>query len=70
VERPRDPFELVIRLREDVAELRATAAHTSLDLAEVKQNIQRVDDRVFQVLSFQIATLAAVVGSLVAAILH
>jgi hypothetical protein len=70
VERPRDPFEFVIGLREDVAGLRAAAAHTSSDLAEVKQDIRRVDDRVFQVLLVQIATLAAVVGSLVAAVLR
>jgi hypothetical protein len=70
VERPRDPFELVIGLREDVAELRAAATHTASDLAEVKQDIRRVDDRVFQVLLVQMATLAAVVGSLIAAILH
>jgi hypothetical protein len=70
VERPRDPFDLVVGLREDVAELRAAAAHTTSDLAEVKQDIRRVDDRVFQVLMVQIATLAGVVGSLVAALLH
>jgi hypothetical protein len=70
VERPRGPFDLLIGLRGDVAELRVAAAHTSSDLAEVKQDIRRVDDRVFQVLLIQVATLAAVVGSLVAALLR
>jgi len=50
--------------------LRATAAHTSSGLAEVKQDVRRVDDRVFQVLLIQIVTLAAVLGSIVAAVLR
>jgi hypothetical protein len=70
VERPRDPLDVLIGLRGDVAELRVAAAHTSSDLPEVKQDIRRVDDRVFQVLLVQVATLAAVVDSLVAALLR
>jgi hypothetical protein len=68
VERPRDPFDLVIGLRDDVAELRANVRHLSADMVEVKQDIRRVDDRVFQVVLIQLATLAATLGSLATAI--
>jgi hypothetical protein len=68
VERPRDPFDLVIGLRDDVAGLRANVGHLSTDMAEVKQDIRRLDDRVFQVVLIQLATLAATLGSLVTAI--
>jgi len=68
VERPRDPFDLVIGLRDDVAEVRANVRHLSADMVEVKQDIRRVDDRVFQVVLIQLATLAATLGSLATAI--
>ena len=70
MERPRDPFDLVIGLRENVAGLRASVGHLSTDMAEVKQDVRRVDDRVFHVLLIQIATLAAALGSIVAALVR
>jgi hypothetical protein len=68
VDRPRDPFELAAGLREDVAVLRASSAHLSGDMAEVRDDIRRLDDRIFQVLVIQLATLATALGSLVAAL--
>jgi hypothetical protein len=66
VERPRDPLDLVIGLREGMAELRATVAHLSTDLAEVKQDLRRLDDRFFQLMLLQLGTLATALASLVA----
>jgi hypothetical protein len=68
VEHPRDPFELVIGLREEMAELRATVAHLSSDMAEVKQDLRRLDDRFFQLTLLQLGTLATALASLVAAL--
>jgi Flp pilus assembly CpaE family ATPase len=61
VERPRGVFE-------EVAELRATVMHLASDMTEVKQDIRRLDDRLFQVLLIQLATLATALGSLIAAL--
>jgi len=68
LERPRDPFELVVGLREDVVELRVGFAYLSSQRSEVKQDLRRLDDRIFQVLVIQLATLATALGSLVAAL--
>ncbi len=68
MEQPRDPFELVIGLREEMAELRATVAHLSSDMAEVKQDLRRLDDRFFQLTLLQLGTLATALASLVAAL--
>jgi hypothetical protein len=68
VERPRDPYEFVPGLWEDVAELRASSVHLSPDMGEVKHDLRRLDDRVFQVLLIQLATLATALGSLIAAL--
>jgi len=72
VERPRDPFELVMSLRDEVAELRTafaevrtTVAHLSSDMAEVKQDIRRLDDRLFQLMLLQLGTIASVIALLV-----
>jgi hypothetical protein len=70
MERSRDPLDLVIGLREEVAGLRASVGHLSTDMVEVKQDICRVDDRVFHVLLVQIATFAGVLGSIVAALVR
>jgi hypothetical protein len=67
VERPRDPFDLVIGLREDVAELRATTTHLTADMSEVKQDLRRLDDRLFPLMLLQLGTLATALASLVAA---
>jgi hypothetical protein len=68
VERARDPFELVVGLREEMAELRTTTAHLSSDVGEVKQDLRRLDDRIFQLLLLQLGTLATALASLVAAL--
>jgi hypothetical protein len=70
VEQPRDlPLELLIGLREEMAELRATVTHLAADLADLRQetraDIRRLDGRVFQLMLVQLATLATALGSLV-----
>jgi hypothetical protein len=70
VESPRDvPLELVIGMREEIAELRATVTHLATDLVEVKQDIRRLDNRIFQLMLVQVATLATALGSLATALL-
>jgi hypothetical protein len=59
VERARDVFEEIVALRVSVA-------HLQNDTTEVKQNIRRVDDRIFQLLLLQVGTLATALASLVA----
>jgi Flp pilus assembly CpaE family ATPase len=66
VERPLDPLELVMSLREDTAELLATVTHLSSDMVEVKQDPRRLDDRLFQLMLLQLGTLATALASLVA----
>jgi hypothetical protein len=61
VERPSDPYE-------DVTQLRFAFGHLSSDMREVKHDIRRLDDRIFQVLLIQLVTLATALGSLVAAL--
>ena len=66
MEQPRElPLEVL-------AELRATVAHLSTDVADMRQefrtDIRRLDQRVFQLMLAQFATLAAALGSLVAAL--
>lgn len=68
MEHPRDPFELVLGLREDMAELRTTVGHVSGDMSEVKQDLRRLDDRIFQLMLLQLGTLATALASLVAAL--
>ena len=55
-------------LREETAELRATVAHLSSDMGEVKQDLRRLDDRLFQLMLLQLGTLATALASLVAAL--
>ena len=73
MERPRDPFELILALRDEVAdlratvgELRATVTHLTSDMAEVKQDIRRLDDRFFQMTLLQLGTLATALAALIA----
>jgi hypothetical protein len=68
MERPRDPFELVVGLREEMVEARTTIAHLSLDMSEVKQDLRWLDDRLFQLMLLQVGTLATALASLVAAL--
>jgi hypothetical protein len=51
-----------------VDETRATVGHLAEDVTELRQDVRRLDDRLFQLLLAQLATLAAAVGSLVAAL--
>jgi hypothetical protein len=55
-------------LREETAEFRATVGHLSSDIAEVKQDLRRLDDRLFQLMLLQLGTLATALASLVAAL--
>jgi hypothetical protein len=72
MEQPRDPFEFVIGLREEMAELRTTVAHMSADIAELKEefrtDFRRLDDRFLQLMLLQLGTLATALASLVAAL--
>jgi hypothetical protein len=73
VDQPRDvPLELVIGLRADVAELRATVTHLAAEMAdlrhEVRGDIRRLDNGIFQLTLAQLATLGTALASLVAAI--
>jgi len=70
VERPRDPFELVIGLREDVTQLQTTVGHVQANIADLKQDIRRLDDRMFQLMLMQLGTMAASLGAIVAAVLR
>lgn len=51
-----------------VAETRATVGHLAKDVTELRQDVRRLDGRLFQLLLAQLATLAAALGSLVAAL--
>jgi hypothetical protein len=62
VERPRDVFE-------EIAALRVSLAHVHSDMADVKHDIRRLDDRVFQVVLLQLGTLAATLASIGASVL-
>jgi hypothetical protein len=67
VEQPRElPLEVL-------AEVRTTVGQLATDVADMRQefrtDIRRLDERVFQLMLAQFATLAAALGSLVAALL-
>ena len=67
MEQPRElPLEVL-------AEVRTTVGHLATDVADMRQefrtDIRRLDERVFQLMLAQFATLAAALGSLVAALL-
>jgi len=68
MEHPRDPLELVVGLREEMVEARTTIAHLSVDMSEVKQDLRRLDGRLFQLMLLQVGTLATALASLVAAL--
>lgn len=51
-----------------VAETRATVGHVAEDVSELRQDVRRLDGRLFQLLLAQLATLAAALGALVAAL--
>ena len=49
-----------------VAETRADVRHVQSDVVELRNDVRRLDDRMFQLLVLELGTLAAVVGTLVA----
>ena len=51
-----------------VAEIRATVGHLADDVTELRQDARRLDGQLFQLLLAQLATLAAALGALVAAL--
>jgi hypothetical protein len=65
VEQPRD---VLVGLREEIVETRATVRHLVTDVAEVKHDLRRLDDRTFQLLLVQFATLVTALASLAAAL--
>jgi hypothetical protein len=68
VEQHGDPLEFVIGIREEMAALRTAVAHLAADLAEVKLDLRRLDDRFFQLILLQLGTLATALASLIAAL--
>ena len=62
MERPREVFEEIVALRVSVE-------HLHSDMADVKHDIRRLDDRVFQVTLLQLGTLAATLASIAASVL-
>jgi hypothetical protein len=70
VEQPRDlPLDVLIGLREETTEVRATVRHLVTDVVEVKHDLRRLGDRVFQLLLVQFATLITALASLATALL-
>ncbi len=51
-----------------LADTRATAKHTAEDLTELRHDVRRLDDRVFQLMLLTLATLATALASLVTAL--
>jgi hypothetical protein len=72
MERPRDPFDFVIGLREEMTELRVTVGHIATDVSELRQqsrtDIRRLDERIFQLLLLQLGTLTTALVAIVAAV--
>ena len=62
MEGPREVFEEIVALRVSVE-------HLHSDMADVKHDIRRLDDRVFQVTLLQLGTLAATLASIAASVL-
>jgi hypothetical protein len=69
VEQPRDlPLDVLMGLREEMAETRATVRHLVTDVAELRQDLRRLGDRIFQLLLVQLATLVTALASLATAL--
>jgi hypothetical protein len=51
-----------------VAETRANVGHLASDVSELRQDIRRLDDRIFKLMLLQLGTLATALASLVAAL--
>jgi len=54
---------------EEIVALRVSVEHLHSDMADVKHDIRRLDDRVFQVTLLQLGTLAATLASIAASVL-
>ena len=70
MEQPRVPFELVVGIREQLARIRATATHHSEQVADARRDIRRLDDRMFQLMLLQLATIATLLASIVLSVLR
>ena len=72
MEHPRDPFELLLGVREELAELRVTVGHVAAQVGDLRQefrsDIRRLDDRIFQLMLLQLGTLATALAALVTAV--
>ena len=51
-----------------LAELRSDSRHIQQDIAQLRSDVRRLDDRMFQLMITQGATLAAVLGTILAKI--
>jgi hypothetical protein len=49
-----------------LAETRATVGHLEEDMSELRQDVRRLDDRIFQLMLITLATLATAIATLVA----
>jgi hypothetical protein len=52
-----------------VADARAKVVHLSEDVGELRQDVRRLDDRLFQLMLLTLASLATTIASLVASLL-
>jgi hypothetical protein len=53
---------------EEIVSVRVSVAHLQTDMTEAKQDIRRLDDRVFKLVLLQLATLAAALASVAASV--
>jgi hypothetical protein len=74
VERARDPFDLVVGLREETAAVRTTVAQlaaVTCDMRhEFRTDIRRLDDRLFQIMLLQLGTLATALTAIAVALIR
>jgi hypothetical protein len=52
-----------------MVEVRTTVAHRSADVAGLRQDFRRLDDRLSQMMLLQLGTLATALAALVAAVI-
>ena len=56
----RRPFDVALEMREGFAELRTRAGHVEVGVVELRDDVRRLDARLFQVVMLQVATLATI----------
>jgi hypothetical protein len=56
--------------RDEPADLRAALSYLTTEVAEIRTDIRRLDDRIFQLMLLQFGTLATALSSLVAALVR